>query len=329
MVDGLRRRLASECAGGQVLAPALGSRWRVQGSQPQFPTIGGRNSNISRRVEGLPLADPAQMARQCSGTGLASDDGGTRSMAGGGKRRQRGPSPLVVAHGGCHGQPRHAPAVASMPDWYPLLAAAVVQQALADALDPSLPANMRADARRFLWRRRLQVLGQDRRGPLVVLMAGPIRRYGPGPWSMGLGRHAEVTTSSRTRARMRRSEARMKPGVGSRRFNVIPERLKRYVAKVAAQPRDQVERRAKRLRILSWVWLALLLLVGGNYFVEVWSGKGFTWTEAVAHTLPFLTMALIAGVTRDTMLLVLFITEKKNSQPTSPGDVATRAAPEK
>lgn len=38
----------------------------------------------------------------------------------------------------------------TLPDWLPLLAAAVVQQAMADALDPALPADVRRDARRFL-----------------------------------------------------------------------------------------------------------------------------------------------------------------------------------
>jgi hypothetical protein len=39
---------------------------------------------------------------------------------------------------------------ASTPHWLPLLAAAVVQQAIVDAGDPSLPETVRRDARRFL-----------------------------------------------------------------------------------------------------------------------------------------------------------------------------------
>ena len=35
-------------------------------------------------------------------------------------------------------------------EWVPLLAAAVVQQALSDALDPRVPEAVRRDARRFL-----------------------------------------------------------------------------------------------------------------------------------------------------------------------------------
>jgi hypothetical protein len=38
----------------------------------------------------------------------------------------------------------------SIPEWLPLLAAAVVHQALSDVLDPSLPPAVRRDARRFL-----------------------------------------------------------------------------------------------------------------------------------------------------------------------------------
>ena len=38
----------------------------------------------------------------------------------------------------------------AVPDWVPLLAAAVVQQAIADVVDPSLPPAVRQDARRFL-----------------------------------------------------------------------------------------------------------------------------------------------------------------------------------
>jgi hypothetical protein len=38
----------------------------------------------------------------------------------------------------------------SVPDWLPLLAAAVVHQALADAADPALPPSVRREARRFL-----------------------------------------------------------------------------------------------------------------------------------------------------------------------------------
>jgi hypothetical protein len=38
----------------------------------------------------------------------------------------------------------------TLPDWLPLLAAAIVQQAMADALDPALPASVRREARRFL-----------------------------------------------------------------------------------------------------------------------------------------------------------------------------------
>jgi hypothetical protein len=38
----------------------------------------------------------------------------------------------------------------STPDWLPLLAAAVVQQAMVDALDPAAPPDIRRDARRFL-----------------------------------------------------------------------------------------------------------------------------------------------------------------------------------
>lgn len=38
----------------------------------------------------------------------------------------------------------------AVPDWLPLLAAAVVQQAIADAGDRSLPESIRREARRFL-----------------------------------------------------------------------------------------------------------------------------------------------------------------------------------
>jgi hypothetical protein len=38
----------------------------------------------------------------------------------------------------------------SVPEWIPLLAAAVVQQAVVDASDPTLPPAIRRDARRFL-----------------------------------------------------------------------------------------------------------------------------------------------------------------------------------
>lgn len=39
---------------------------------------------------------------------------------------------------------------ASVPSWLPLLAAAVVQQAIVDAGDPTLPEAERRDAQRFL-----------------------------------------------------------------------------------------------------------------------------------------------------------------------------------
>jgi hypothetical protein len=38
----------------------------------------------------------------------------------------------------------------AVPDWVPLLAAAVVQQAIVDMVDPSLPPAVRRDARKFL-----------------------------------------------------------------------------------------------------------------------------------------------------------------------------------
>lgn len=38
----------------------------------------------------------------------------------------------------------------SVPEWMPLLAAAVVQQAMVDALDPALTPAVRREARRFL-----------------------------------------------------------------------------------------------------------------------------------------------------------------------------------
>ena len=95
----------------------------------------------------------------------------------------------------------------------------------------------------------------------------------------------------------------------------MPERLKRYVDKIAAQPREQVEKKAKRLGVLAWFWVALLILIGGNYLLGVWSGKAFSWTEATARTLPFITMAAIMATTRDTMLIVLIMREKEGSQP--------------
>jgi hypothetical protein len=39
---------------------------------------------------------------------------------------------------------------AHVPEWLPLLAAAIVQQALSDAFDRSLPPAVRREARRFL-----------------------------------------------------------------------------------------------------------------------------------------------------------------------------------
>lgn len=39
---------------------------------------------------------------------------------------------------------------AATPNWLPLLAAAVVQQAIVDAGDPTLPETVRRDAQRFL-----------------------------------------------------------------------------------------------------------------------------------------------------------------------------------
>jgi hypothetical protein len=40
--------------------------------------------------------------------------------------------------------------LATVPDWLPLLAAAVVQQAMSDAMDPALSPSVRREARRFL-----------------------------------------------------------------------------------------------------------------------------------------------------------------------------------
>jgi hypothetical protein len=40
--------------------------------------------------------------------------------------------------------------VSAVPDWIPLLAAAVVHQAVVDATDPTLPPAVRREARRFL-----------------------------------------------------------------------------------------------------------------------------------------------------------------------------------
>jgi hypothetical protein len=39
---------------------------------------------------------------------------------------------------------------AQVPEWLPLLAAAIVQQALSDAFDRSLPPAVRREARKFL-----------------------------------------------------------------------------------------------------------------------------------------------------------------------------------
>jgi hypothetical protein len=48
-------------------------------------------------------------------------------------------------------KPRFAtPLSSSTQEWLPLLAAAVVQQAIADAFDPTLPVAVRRDARHFL-----------------------------------------------------------------------------------------------------------------------------------------------------------------------------------
>ncbi|MGE3840027.1 MAG: hypothetical protein AB7I50_00425 [Vicinamibacterales bacterium] len=48
-------------------------------------------------------------------------------------------------------KPTAAPAVGtSTPEWLPLLAAAIVQQAIADALDPTVTPAVRREARRFL-----------------------------------------------------------------------------------------------------------------------------------------------------------------------------------
>ena len=37
-----------------------------------------------------------------------------------------------------------------VPEWLPLLAAAIVQQAMSDAMAPALPPDVRREARRFL-----------------------------------------------------------------------------------------------------------------------------------------------------------------------------------
>lgn len=48
-------------------------------------------------------------------------------------------------------KPTAAPAIGtSTPEWLPLLAAAIVQQAIADALDPTVTPAVRREARRFL-----------------------------------------------------------------------------------------------------------------------------------------------------------------------------------
>jgi hypothetical protein len=46
--------------------------------------------------------------------------------------------------------PRSSSYGSAVPEWVPLLVAAIVQQAISDAFDPSLPPAVRREARRFL-----------------------------------------------------------------------------------------------------------------------------------------------------------------------------------
>jgi hypothetical protein len=84
---------------------------------------------------------------------------------------------------------------------------------------------------------------------------------------------------------------------------------------MAGQPVDQIEKRAQRLKHYSWFFLALLLLMVLGYGTDLVSGKrSFFWHEAVAITLPFLTLALAMAAARDTLLVFLCMKNMKDSQ---------------
>ena len=104
--------------------------------------------------------------------------------------------------------------------------------------------------------------------------------------------------------------------VGNRRKKMIPERIQRYAKLISAQPTAEIEKKAKRLRNYSWLFLGLLLLMLFGYVTDLMSGKkSFAWNEAVAVTLPFIMMAGIMGASRDTLLIVLCMRKQDSSQP--------------
>ena len=95
---------------------------------------------------------------------------------------------------------------------------------------------------------------------------------------------------------------------------MIPLRIQRNVERITAQPREQIEKKARQFRHYSWFFLGMLILMVVNYIVVLFSGRPFVWNEAVAHTLPFLVLAGIMSQARDTLLLTLCMKDKTSFQ---------------
>jgi hypothetical protein len=106
---------------------------------------------------------------------------------------------------------------------------------------------------------------------------------------------------------------------------MIPMRLKRRVDRVASQPDDVIEKKAKRMQFFTWFWLSILVLMTVEFAVGAVGTRTFLWTEFVAKTMPFLTMAALMASGRDTLLLVLLM-KQRNSQPED-GQVSSEGAP--
>ena len=95
---------------------------------------------------------------------------------------------------------------------------------------------------------------------------------------------------------------------------MIPARIERYVQRMETQSSDAMDKKAKRLRNYAWLFLGLLLVMLVGYGSDLLSGKkSFSWNEAVALTLPFLTLSLIMAMCRDTLLVIVCMRNKRGS----------------